>query len=122
MERSMDIVRDILLAIEKQHKSPSDILQRIQVKDYSEGEIIYHLELMIGAGLVIGKIKHVLGPGLPHYTIHRLTWEGHEFLDSSRSETIWTKTMNEVKKQGVGLNFKIVQSIMTKYIASSFGL
>ena len=122
MERSMDIVRDILLAIEKQHKSPSDILQKIEVKDYSEGDVIYHLELMINADLVRGNIRQFLGPGLPHYTVHGLTWDGHEFLDSSRSQTIWTKTMDEVRKQGVGLNFKIIQSVMTKYIAASLVL
>ena len=40
-----------------------------------------------------------------------LTWDGHEFLDSARNETLWRKAKEELKKTG-NFSFQILGEML----------
>ena len=48
----------------------------------------------------------------------RLTWEGHEFLDKIRSDTIWNKTKDVIAKHGLPMVIDVVKDIATSIISS----
>jgi hypothetical protein len=100
MKRNWDTVREILVMLEekKNHKEP------IQSENFSEDrleEISYHMELVLEAGLVEGEMIRVMLPGPTPFMVFRLTWSGHEFLDSIRNDTLWNKIKTKVAEAGL---------------------
>lgn len=87
MKRDMDLVRDILVEMEKwpaNHTSGG-----ITIEGRTQDEITHHLGLMHGAGLIeaIDASSHDGEAWIPV----KILWDGHEFLDAARSDTVWSK-------------------------------
>lgn len=73
--------------------------------------ISYHMELLIEAGLVEGKMSQELGGGPINFTATRLTWTGHEFLDAIRSDTVWNKTKETFRTKGLDMTFDLIKTV-----------
>jgi hypothetical protein len=93
MKRDMDLIRELMLKLESYPKEPIDVVQirpyvpePLWIRDYvfSAPELVYHLELIEEAGFIENM-------DLPGY-FYRLSWTGHDFLDSVRSPDVWDKT------------------------------
>ncbi|WP_264173176.1 DUF2513 domain-containing protein [Burkholderia sp. AU30198] len=90
----MDLIRELLLKLEALPMRPEGIViikandAEVQVGDYSEDQIGYHLALIREAGL----IDAPGGGRMGGVTFRRLSWAGHDFLDSIRSPDVWNKT------------------------------
>jgi len=41
----------------------------------------------------------------------RLTWNGHEFLDAVRSDTVWQNTKKTILSKGGSMTFDLVKSV-----------
>ena len=98
MERNWDTIREVLTRLEDLASTDATL----SLKDFSEekaGEISYHVELLIEAGLVEGQMARTLSRGPVEFIARRLTWPGHEFLDSIRSDTVWNKTKKSSRKR-----------------------
>lgn len=91
MKRDMDLVRTILLEIEKEANEFKPSLQELDIQDHESGVIIYHLDIMIQAGLIEGTIELYIG-GDSSFVVEGLTWQGHDFLDTVRDAEVWAKT------------------------------
>ena len=50
------------------------------------------------------------------FSVGRLTWEGHEFLDKIREDSIWEKTKETISEKVLPLVFDIVKSVSTEII------
>ncbi|EGR3866455.1 DUF2513 domain-containing protein [Vibrio cholerae] len=87
MRRDMDLVRELMLAVEG-HLSH---IQSIKFPNYSQDEVYYHIALLIEAGLLKGDCLMVKNASMAPAKVYieKLTWEGHEFLDDIRKENIW---------------------------------
>jgi len=85
MKRDMDLIRKILLDLEKQ--DGSGLWIKVSIEDHSEDEINYHLRLLKDAGFIEAS---VLSAGVRSIVQPiRLTWSGHEFLNAARSSKLW---------------------------------
>lgn len=111
MKRDMDLVRLILLEMEKQPAviAYSDLI----IDDYSQDEITYHIILLDEAGLIIAKDQSTMGR--INWIPQRLTWEGHEFLEASRDDNNWTKAKDIMAKSG-GFIFDIAKEVLIQII------
>lgn len=112
MRRDMDLVREILLAIE----GTSGIMQPSSIKseNHSKKEIAYHFQLLIDAGFAQGKTIEN-GMGLPvDGIIQNLTWEGQEFLDLCRKNTIWEKAKKNALNVTGSLGFEVLKICLMK--------
>ena len=69
------------------------------------------MQLLIEAGLVKGQVVGTIGPEVKDFFGQRLTWEGHEFLDAIRSDTVWNKTKKIFTEQGVSMTFELVKTV-----------
>ena len=85
MTRDMDLIREILFAVEK--RNPSDSWAEVRIEGHSQQEISYHLLLLKDAGLLEAAVLQ--SQTELHVQPTRLTWSGHEFIDSARSSKVW---------------------------------
>ena len=105
MKRDMDLVRCILVEMEKRPYSlPRTV--KLSVEGYSDEEITYHTTLLIEAGFIAGSALH--GKWYPD----RLTWMGHEFLDASRDENRWKKAKKIMMDKAGGVSFEVVKQLL----------
>jgi hypothetical protein len=101
MKRDMDLIRELMLKLESYPKNPIDVIQlRPYVPEplwvdsyvFSDPRLIYHLELIEEAGF----IENMNSPGY----FYRLSWAGHDFLDSVRSPEVWDRTKQAATAAG----------------------
>lgn len=90
MKRDMDLIRAILIEVEKLPLDPG--FHDISVAGYTEEEITYHVQLADEAGL-IEAVNLSSNDGVC-WKPKRLTYQGHQFLDAARSDTVWEKAKN----------------------------
>ena len=50
---------------------------------------------------------------LQFFGVGRLTWDGHELLDKIKSDTVWNKTKDTIKKKGIPFVLDAVKEIAT---------
>jgi hypothetical protein len=113
MKRDMDLVRELLLAIECDLKfdgtkwfTPASP-EELGITNHSMDEVSYNLTMLIEEGFIKGKIA--IGMGVRDEmvaVINKLTWKGHEFLDDTRDPDIWNKAKERAKGlSGIGIAF-----------------
>lgn len=100
MKLDKDLVREILLEVEA-HDEPDGLIE-LHIDDRSPEEISYHVCLLDEAGLLTA--LDTGGMDIFRWQPQRLTYQGHEFLDTVRDEEIWRRTKAGAEKAGgVGL-------------------
>lgn len=109
----MDLVREILLAIEERENAFEPF--RPQIEGYEEAEIAYHIEIMAEADLIHAKGMSRLGGNPTVWMIERMTWDGHEFLDAARDEGRWEKTKSIINQAG-GLTWPMIMQVLGHYM------
>lgn len=97
MKLDKDLVREILLAIEA-HDQPPLGWMTLKLDGHDPELVSYHVMLLHEAGFILGE---KLG-GLNHFKWEpkRLTYQGHEFLDTVRDGEVWELTKNGAEKVG----------------------
>ena len=106
MKRDMDQVRAILFAIED--LTPSDAGRAFHPDQFSQADLDAHMPIMIDRGLIEAKDWSSLSKR--SWGMVRLTWEGHDFLDSVRDDDIWKATKEGVKQAG-GFSLDLMKAL-----------
>ena len=127
MKLNNDCIRDVLLYIEENvnykkeggaiipdRKSFYNIADALSL-DYAKEDVYYTLTILREAHYIetSGEAMNDTG-SITRGFVNRLTWEGHEFLDGVREETIW-----EVAKEGAE-QVKVSSLSMLKEIAFEY--
>ncbi|MBF9195409.1 DUF2513 domain-containing protein [Microvirga terrestris] len=102
MKRDMDLVRNLLLEIEASEKPAlyiSDLISADRLNGIDQPTIELHLKLLIEAGLIDANQKQGSST-VGGWYVRRLTWDGHEFLDTMRDPEIWRKTKEGASAAG----------------------
>src|ERR1035438_3724561 len=96
MKFDKDVVRKILLAIEASD-DPMGMID-IAISGKSHEEVAYHIQLLDEAGFIeaenLGDLNNY------DWRAKRLTFQGHEFLDTIRDPEIWCQTKEGASKIG----------------------
>ncbi len=116
MKRDMDLVRRILLEVEKTQYPGGP--HELSIEGYAKEEVTYHIELLKEAGLLLAMSTKSFG-GVQHYPI-RLTWEGHEFLDAARDDIRWSRTKEVMGKVG-GFTLEMVKAVLIALLKEAVG-
>lgn len=123
VKRDMDLLREVLLKVEENPETDGtrefmyDSPEEMGIYGHSCEEVAYQIAELIEAGLLKGAITG----GFPMHIISRLTWDGHEFLDSIRDLGIWER----VKGRMAGLpsiTLKAVAAIAEAELKKHLGL
>ncbi|TVQ90226.1 MAG: DUF2513 domain-containing protein [Bacteroidetes bacterium] len=118
MKRDIDLVRKILLEIEKKEDPTGWLIPEIE--GYSEDEIIYHIKVLAEADFL--DAKNLGGKGGFEWAAINLTWEGHEFLDAARNDTIWKKAKDIITGKMGTASFDVLKRLLIKTAATQLGL
>ena len=105
MKRDMDLVRDLLLAIED-GLDKLDFKQGLPGKDYTAEQLRHHFQIMTEYGLIKEEGTLLGGP----VYIEGLTWEGHDFVDTLRDPEIYKHAKSAAATVG-GVGFKALVEI-----------
>jgi len=113
MKRDMDLVRELLLKLEAE---PLDgnlwclDIDGFGIVGRTYDEVAYYMVLLIDGGLLDGEREQSGG-----IVARKLTWAGHDFLDSVRDPRTWSATKDKVKKAG-GFTLDIIASTAKEII------
>jgi DNA-binding transcriptional ArsR family regulator len=106
MKRDMDLVRCILLEIEKESYIEHSF--DLDIRDYPKEVVDYHLVILNEAGLI--KVLDMSGEEGVYLRPIRLTWQGHEFLETVRNDTQWGEVKKVMSKTG-GIAFEVAKLV-----------
>jgi hypothetical protein len=98
MQRSMDLVRTILLRIED---SPSGWASPpFGIGGFTPEQVSYHAHIMKEDGLIEAVDVATTASNGPAAVPMALTWKGHEFLDLARDQKRWNQAKATIGKVG----------------------
>jgi hypothetical protein len=92
----------------------------LDIDGYTSDEISYHVKLLHDAGLLTAHDLTTMTELCWRPT--SLTWQGHEFLDTVKNDTVWRKTKDFVKEKGGTISIEMLKLVATKIAAVHFGL
>lgn len=100
MKRDLDLCRELMMAFEE--CPPGRPIQQLHMpKEHDPVMVLAHIDLLLKAGLLEGYCRPI--PNNPMggiLQIKSITWAGHDFIDSARSESVWNVTKERLKKAG----------------------
>lgn len=102
MKRDMDLIRRIALATTD--LEPDQCLESLDGVDAST--FAMHALWMQEAGLVVADVEWSLHGGFAYASVSRLTWDGCEFADAVRDDTLWRKAREHVLKPSASFTFR----------------
>lgn len=116
MQRDMDLMRLVVLEVEKDHQGPNHLLtyddfERDMVIDgFTPAQVEYHLQLAIQSRLFA-----MPGNAGWLYAFTGLTPAGHDFADSVRDDKIWKMTKEGALKAG-GSTFELLGQLAKGFL------
>jgi DNA-binding transcriptional ArsR family regulator len=119
MKRDMELIRKILLTIEETDDYP---IYNLDIEGYRPSVVEYHCSILFDAGLVYDYIN-ICGLGDDdecEFGISRLTWEGHEFLETAKDDSRWKKAMEVVKEKGGNITLDILKQLLIQLMKTTF--
>lgn len=119
MKRDLDLIREILLAIEDFEPETLSSLQGISPRDFSGTlpQNLHHITMLIDAGY-IDKVTEDLEPT---FVVRGMTMAGHDFLDAIRDKTVWEQTKTRLGQAG-GWTLDIVLAVAKEELKRRLGL
>ena len=119
MKRDMDLARHILFAIEEHDGDPLRYID-LKISGRTDREVSYHVMLLGEARLV--EVKNYGNANRFEYRPRRLTWEGHEFLDAVRDDTVWKRAKSETLAKTGQLTFEVIKATLMGLARQGLGL
>jgi hypothetical protein len=121
MKRDMDLVRSILLAVEKQTSGCA--LESPEINGYSKEQIVYHIYIMVQGGLLEAQPTQTQASVIPmDFDFINLTWAGHEFIDNARNEGVWKKAKTIVGEKLETISVGVMIQLVSSLVKHQFGL
>lgn len=119
MKRDMDLIRLLLLQQETGEDPP-------ELAKYDVPLVVYNCALMLDAGFIEGRVISDAKGSPAAAVIARMTWTGHDFLDSTRDPKIWKQAKEKVLKPGISWTFSILVEFLKaeaqRQLGSALGL
>jgi len=119
MKRDLDLIREVLLAIEDFEPETLSSLQGVSPRDFSGTlpQNLHHITILIDAGY-IDKVTEDLEPT---FVVRGMTMTGHDFLDAIRDKTVWEHTKTRLGQAG-GWTLDIVLAVAKEELKRRLGL
>ena len=119
MKRNMDLVRQILLALEA-HEDPAG-MANVEIDGQQQAEVNCHLTIMVEAGLLYGQEYTHESVDDTLWMFVRLTWKGHEFVAAARDDARWAAVRDKLEAVGGG-TLDVAMELLTAAVRRDLGL
>jgi len=113
MKRDLDLVRQLLLQIEGMPAGPPAQYRASEIED---PVLLAHFELVLASGLVNGKISRSQSSRGDVISISGLTWEGHEWIEMVRSQSVWNETKSLLLGTGGALTYELTRAAASRIL------
>lgn len=127
MKLNYELIRNLLLVAEDQENNSSlsqkELDEFIEKFDYTFDELTYHLKRLEEADYVnitIGNASNQVYV----YVLNYITWNGHQFLDTIRSDKVWItskKVADDLKVKSISaftqIAFQVASNLITTYLS-----
>ena len=107
MKRDWDLIRRILLKIEEQPTLES-VVRPDMIEGFDAETVSFHMQLMKEAGLINATCN--TNTFKPNCIAKSLTWQGYEFHDNIRADTLWNRVLVIAKEKGFDLSFDTIKA------------
>lgn len=111
MKRDLDLVRCILISVEKADGPIGDVMLAKCCEDISR--LVFHIELMQAHGLLTASVERDAYGDPLSLEVGGLTWEGYDYLDAIRSPQVWNKAKDAISKAVGDTSLSIVKQTCT---------
>lgn len=108
MKLNPDCIRDVLLYLEENLTIDGKVFVPVTLKTlqenltgYSKEDVLYSVYNLNQIRFIEGKINDVHDMKLMFCDIENITYNGHQFLNTIRPETIWQATKRGASKLGL---------------------
>lgn len=118
MKRDLDLMRKILEKLEDEQEK---LINNLEIENYSNYEIMYHFIIMDEAGLIRCERESTPDRVIKVYPFG-LTWQGHEFLEAARNDSIWEKAKNISKSRIGTMPFDVIKALLISIAKAKVGL
>lgn len=119
MKRDMELVRKLLLEIERLHISYDLTNHDLAIESYDMYTIAYHCQIMFEKGLISSYKPIEVDGGIAGFRVGGLTWDGNDFLEKIRDNSVWHKTKETIKEKGLPLLIETIKEIANGFIAAA---
>jgi hypothetical protein len=119
MKRDLDLVRQLMLQIEALPAAPPVQYRMSEIED---PVLLAHLEMLIEAGLVNGRISRSQGTRGDVISVSGLSWQGHEWIEMVRSQSLWNEVKSTVLDGGGVLTFELTSAVAAKIFRARLAL
>ena len=117
MNRDMELIRKILLFVES-----IDNAGRLEFEGYSQDAIYHHTRMLIEQGYL--REKGGVSFSMDGVSIggSAMTYNGYDFLDAARNDTVWRKAINKVSSTVGSTSMAVVKSLLEDYARQQLGM
>jgi hypothetical protein len=119
VKRDLDLVRQLMLQIEALPAAPPVQYRMSEIED---PVLLAHLELLIDAGLVNGKIARSHGTRGDVISVSGLTWQGHEWVEMVRSQSVWNETKRTLTERASAMTFELTKEVAGRILRARLTL
>ena len=93
-----------------------------EISGYSDNQVAYHVKILSEAGLLNAQDVSSCGPDGFDWIAGSLTWQGHDFLDAAKDDTIWDKAKTTVFKPTASFTFDLLLEWLKVQAKEKLGL
>lgn len=127
MKLNHDCVRQVLIDIEEIMPAHDIITSNLfeefdSYKKFGEEQFSYTLAKLKEAGFITVLETSADGAVNIFLTINSMTWEGHKFLDTIQSETVWNKTKEKVSSTVGSASLQVMGAVASNLALKLLGL
>ena len=127
MKLNYELIRNLLLTAEDQENNSSlsqkELDEFIDKFDYTFDELTYHLKRLEEADYIDVTIRYASNQ-VYIYALNYITWDGHQFLDTIRSDKVWStskKVANDLKVKSISaftqIAFQVASNLISNYLS-----
>ncbi|KCZ96954.1 hypothetical protein HPO_17435 [Hyphomonas polymorpha PS728] len=120
MKRDMELIRKILLFVEGIDNVSR--FERLEVAGYSSDAIYHHVRILLDQGYLREKGGVSFTYDGVAISGGAMTYEGHDFLDAARSDTIWRKAMDKVTDTTGSVSIDVLKALLIDIGKQTLGL
>ena len=112
MKRNLELTKLILEHFE--NKEDWRDVRNLEIEGFLQKNVSYHVIMLYEAGFINGEAITSKTGRIYDVLPFRLTWEGHEFLDTIKDKSRWEKLKKKLKDKGGNFSYELIKKLALK--------
>ena len=119
--RNFDLIRSILLAVEASPPNSTITNSQLDIEGVDPATVAFHVEMLKDAGYIDAAIAQNFS-GIQRFMIKKINWDGYEFLDNAKNNTVWKKFKAQAEAKGSSMSITVANGVLTTLAKKYIGL